>query len=155
MKKDKPAKNPTNKKAGRGIANEAFVARKHPNFSSENQPANPGRPVGSTSLKALLQKVIDGKITLKNKNGEITFQGERKEAMSLAIAAQAIKGNVKAYAEICDRLEGKAQQNVKLSGDPVDPIIIQERKQIENLPPETVALLLKTLYPDNDGNNKT
>jgi hypothetical protein len=44
------------------------------------------------------------------------------EQMDLALIIKARKGDVQAYREILDRLEGKAKQNVELSSDPEKPV---------------------------------
>lgn len=82
------------------------------------QSGNPkGKPKGvehsSTRLKRLLE------LTQKMKN-PVTGQDEDftvAEQMDLALINKARKGDVLAYREILDRLEGKAKQTVEQTGD--------------------------------------
>lgn len=81
-----------------------------------------GKPKGvehsSTRLKRLLE------LTQQMKN-PITGEVEGfsvAEQMDLALIAKARKGDVQAYREIFDRLEGKAQNNIQLSSDPDNPV---------------------------------
>lgn len=79
----------------------------------KGESGNPkGRPKGSLNSSTILNKFLS--IVKKNVKNPITQEKEDMsvaEIMNLAIIAKASKGDVRAYREILDRLEGKVQQN--------------------------------------------
>ena len=82
-------------------------------FSSEYQPKKNGRPKGSLSAKTILNKFLA--LVEKGVKNPVTGEFEDMtvaEVMSLSIINKARKGDLQAYKEILDRLEGKAQQNI-------------------------------------------
>jgi hypothetical protein len=86
-------------------------------FSSTYQPKKNGRPKGSLNSKTILNKFLALEQQVKN---PITGEFEKMsvyELMSLSIIAKARKGDLQAYKEILDRLEGKAQQKIDHTTD--------------------------------------
>jgi len=102
---------------------QAFIDNRHPNFTSENQPANPGRPKGSQSLKDLLRWALEETIDIKDKKGKIIRKTTVKEAIMMALCNKAMNGKVDAVKEVFDRIEGKAPQNLHLTGNVEVPVI--------------------------------
>ena len=84
----------------------------------KGETRNPnGRPKGSLNSKTILNKFLALEQQVKN---PITGEFENMsvyELMSLAIIAKARKGDLQAYKEILDRLEGKAQQKIDHTTD--------------------------------------
>lgn len=89
--------------------------------SKGDPPLNPtGRPEGSTSLKAIADKILDKEITVKEAEGIFTKM-TRREAMLLRIIEDALNDedpNVRHRASgmVMDRTEGKAAQPVEHTG---------------------------------------
>jgi hypothetical protein len=129
----KPVIKPVKKKK----APKNFLAKKHPNFSSTCQPKNiPGRPPGSHSISDVIRKVFAGMVALKDKDGNV-INITKEELCVLKVVERIItKGDAVAFDKIIDRVEGKAQQNISLSGNVSVPVvssdemikIIEERK---------------------------
>jgi hypothetical protein len=72
-----------------------------------------GRPKGSISSKTILNRFLS--LVEKGVKNPVTGEFEDMtvaEVMNLSIIAKARKGDLSAYREVLDRLEGKAQQNI-------------------------------------------
>ena len=96
---------------------------KETQFSSENQPENNGRPKGSPNLKTLIAKVWNEEITDDNGNPQL------RALLSIkALAEKAEKGDVPAFKELADRLEGKALQKNEHTGEMGFSLFIQNVK---------------------------
>lgn len=84
----------------------------------KGETRNPnGRPKGSLNSKTILNKFLSLQEKFKN---PVTGEFEKMsvyEVMSLSIIAKARKGDLNAYKEILDRLEGKAQQKIDHTTD--------------------------------------
>ena len=83
-------------------------------FSSENQPKN--RRKGE-SVKTLLKRLLDTEI---NRFNPLTLEQENmtaNEAIAYSLINEAATGDVQAAKEIFDRIEGKAQTNIKMDAD--------------------------------------
>lgn len=98
---------------GEDIAKDGFNTRWKP-----GQSGNPaGKPKGtehsSTRLKRLLEAVGKMKNPLTKREEEFTGL----EMMDAAIIARAMKGDVAAYREILDRLEGKVPAKTEVIGN--------------------------------------
>lgn len=94
-----------------------------PHKFKPGQSGNPsGKPKGvehsSTRLKRLLEFVQKAENPFTGKDEEFTVA----EKMDLAMILKAQAGDVAAYREIIDRLEGKAKQPVEHSGNPNSPV---------------------------------
>lgn len=80
----------------------------------KGQSGNPkGRPKGAISSKTILNKFLS--LVEKGVKNPVTGEFEDMtvaEVMNLSIIAKARKGNLSAYREVLDRLEGKPQQNI-------------------------------------------
>lgn len=84
------------------------------------QPGQSGNPAGmkpgtqhsSTRLRRLLDAVQKAKNPVTKEMEEFTTL----ELMDAALIARAMKGDVAAYRELLDRLEGKVPQKTELSG---------------------------------------
>jgi len=85
---------------------------KETQFSKENQPEKNGRPKGSLSAKTILNKFLSLEQEYENPVTGVFENMSVYEMMSLSIIAKAKDGDLQAYKEILDRLEGKAQQNI-------------------------------------------
>lgn len=70
-----------------------------------------GRPKGSKDLTVILEKLLNKEIEVANSEGEIVRK-KPKELIAMALINQAAKGDVKAIAQIFDRIEGKATQPI-------------------------------------------
>ena len=84
------------------------------NPSEKGDAAKPGagRPVGSISAKTRLKKLLASSIKRKN---ELTGSEEKKtigDFLDIALVVKALGGDVAAYREITDRVDGKVDQKV-------------------------------------------
>lgn len=87
-------------------------------FSSENQPAyNPGRPKGTLNSSTILKRFLDTERDIVNPLTNETENLTVAEEMALQQIKSALKGDLNAYREILDRIEGKsiARTEVKAS----------------------------------------
>lgn len=94
------------------------------NLSKPGYTNNPnGKPKEHNSWAGILRRIGDShkvSVTLTNAEGkEQTFhakakEGTIKEAASALLWASALKGNLKAFEMIMERIEGKVAQSVKL-----------------------------------------
>lgn len=98
---------------------------------SKGQSGNPqGRPAGTENSRTRLKRLLSYEIqTINELTGEIENLSA-VELMDIAIIQKALTGDVKAYAEILNRMEGK----------PTEMQAIQEQKQI----------LVVFKHPNND-----
>jgi hypothetical protein len=84
----------------------------------KGQSGNPkGKPKGVEHSKTRLIRLLQ--IVQKKKNA-ITGESEEfsvAEQMDMALILKALKGDIKAYAEILDRIEGKATQHIENKND--------------------------------------
>jgi len=86
-------------------------------FSSERQPEKNGRPKGSRSMSTILKELLEAKIETIDENGQKT-KVEARELMMRKLIKFALDNNLKpeinlkAMAEIYDRQEGKAAQQI-------------------------------------------
>lgn len=85
-------------------------------FSSTNQPESNGRPKGSKNFKSILNKVLDGVMTIQEAGEAKQMTKRELLAMELAIIALDRKAKknerLKAIDMILDRLEGKPSYSV-------------------------------------------
>lgn len=99
----------------------------------KGQSGNPsGRPAGTENSSTRLKRLLSCEIQALN---ELTGQTESLtplELMDIAMIQKALAGDVKAYAEILNRMEGK----------PTERQDIQEAKQI--------VVLFQEIEPNND-----
>ena len=97
------------------------------------QSGNPaGRPKGIPNAKTRYQRILNLIEKVKNPvTGEIE-EFTVAEIMDMKIMQKARSGDIKAYKEILDRLEGKAQQAVDLTtgGDKIEPIVIYRPEKL-------------------------
>ena len=90
------------------------------NLGQKFQPGQSGNPAGkprgtqhsSTRLRRLLEAVQKAKNPVTKQEEEFTTL----EMMDAAMISRAMKGDVSAYRELLDRLEGKVPQAVKHEG---------------------------------------
>lgn len=111
-------------------------------FSSENQPSNPGRKGKSTTeyLRELGDaSAIEFEIKIhgsagrpKVKKGKVTSATTMNQLLATLLWADALQGNDKARKEILDRIEGKSKQTVDLNANVTSDIGLMDDKQMEN-----------------------
>lgn len=105
----------------------------------KGESGNPnGRPKGALNTKTILNKFLS--LVKEDVKNPITKERENMtvaEIMNLSIIAKAIKGDIKAYREILDRLEGKVQQKIdhttggeKISGVDYSKLSLETLKEI-------------------------
>jgi hypothetical protein len=105
----------------------------------KGQSGNPkGRPKGAISSKTILSRFLS--LVEKGVKNPVTGEFEDMtvaEVMNLSIIAKARKGDLSAYREILDRLEGKAQQSIdhttggeKISGVDYTKLSLETLKEI-------------------------
>lgn len=74
------------------------------------QSGNPaGKPKGTKHFSTLLMKVLKEQIELKGV-GKVSLD----EAMSMAIARKAVRGDVRAFEAITDRVDGRPAQSMEV-----------------------------------------
>lgn len=85
-----------------------------------------GRPKGLPNSKTVLRRLLALTESTKNPvTGEMEEMSQL-EIITLKQLANARKGDLKAYREMLDRLEGKAQQSVDMTtqGEKIEPLQI-------------------------------
>jgi hypothetical protein len=89
---------------------QVLQAGKHTRFTAEIQPKNrgrkPGVPNASTRLRQFLELTHDAKNPITGMTEELSVA----EQMDLKQIAKALDGDLAAYREIMDRLEGRPKQ---------------------------------------------
>ena len=106
----------------------------------KGETRNPnGRPKGSLNSKTILNKFLALEEKFKNPVTGAIENMSVYEVMSLSIIAKARKGDLQAYKEILDRLEGKAQQNIDhtTGGDKISSKIEVEIMRSNENPSDT------------------
>lgn len=94
--------------------------------AKKGEVRNPkGRPPGIPNAKTRYKRLLE--LTSKKANpvtGEIE-EFTQLELMDMAVFNKALKGNLNAYREIMDRLEGRPGQEVdmKVTASPIDEIL--------------------------------
>lgn len=81
-------------------------------FTSEYQPEKNGRHKGVPNTKTRLLRFLN---LVQQKKNPVTGEMEEftvAEQMDMAVIAKALRGDLKAYTELLDRMEGKARQSV-------------------------------------------
>ena len=84
----------------------------------KGKPGGPGRPKGVPNSKTRLLRLLE---LVQIKNNPITGEKEEfsvAEQLDLVVLQKAFKGDLRAYQELMDRLEGRAKQSteVEISG---------------------------------------
>ena len=81
-----------------------------------------GRPKGIPNAKTRYQRILTLITQMPNPVTGDLEDFTQIELMDMKVMQQALKGDLKAYQEVMDRLEGRAQQKVKMDvgRDPVD-----------------------------------
>ena len=95
----------------------------------KGQSGNPkGRPKGVPNTKTRLLRILE---LVQKKKNPVNGKEENfsiAEQMDMAVIAKALKGDIAAYREIFDRLEGKANQQIDVTtaGKPMSapPLIV-------------------------------
>lgn len=79
-----------------------------------------GRPKGVRSISAVLKEYLEKEVDFKHPLTHTKVKGSAIELMAMAMIKNAILGDVKAFKEIADRLEGKAAQQIQISNEEHD-----------------------------------
>lgn len=74
-----------------------------------------GRPKGIPTARVRYQRLLDLMQTVENPITGVEEEFTTLEVMDMKIFAKALKGDIQAYKEIMDRLEGKAQQSMDIT----------------------------------------
>lgn len=91
-----------------------------------------GKPKGTRHFTTLFKDMLQEKIKMKD-GTEMTML----RAMGLAMARSAIKGNVKAFEQVADRLDGKAVQAIEHTiTEPPIPILPIKNRSVKITPNE-------------------
>jgi len=80
----------------------------------KGKPGGPGRPKGVPNSKTRLLRLLE---LVQTKTNPITGDKEEftvAEQLDMVLINKAIKGDIRAYQEVMDRLEGKAKQSTEL-----------------------------------------
>jgi hypothetical protein len=93
--------------------------------AKKGEVRNPkGRPKGLPNARTRYKRLLELVTTKTNPvTGELE-EFTQLELMDIAVFNKALKGDLNAYKEILDRLEGKAQQSIDMS------LAVDPRKQI-------------------------
>lgn len=94
-------------------------------FKKGHKPSpNAGRPAGSPTLSATIQRLLDREITTVDIFDENKGKCRMpvRDRMGMAIIAKALSGDIPAVREILDRLEGKTTTKVEVTGKDGQPI---------------------------------
>jgi len=82
----------------------------------KGETLNPnGRPKGVRNLSTVLREMLLTEVTTIDQEGNKTVE-EFQDTIIRKLLTEANKGNIQAIKEVFDRIEGKAKQDVKLSG---------------------------------------
>lgn len=121
--------------SNRGITGEAGVATQF----KKGESGNPnGRPVGSVSVKAELQKLVN--IILKGEFNHLSGETEdmpvgRKVALNLLDKALA-DADLNAIGKVLEHLDGKPAQAINLGGQEDNPVQVESKLQVELVRPK-------------------
>lgn len=100
----------------------------------KGESGNPaGRPPGVPNTKTRLQRILN---LTQVKYNPITEQDEEftiAEQMDIAMIKKALEGDIQAYKELVDRLEGKANQQTEVNLKTDSPISTLTAEQIKAL----------------------
>lgn len=114
------------------------------------QSGNPsGRPRGTENSATRLRRLLDAVQTARHPVTKEMEDFTTLELMDAALIARAMKGDVVAYREVLDRLEGKVPQALKHEGmmqfQTVSASALSEKDEA------ALAALLQKLSPGNAG----
>jgi hypothetical protein len=127
------------------MANKNAIPPEHGKFKPGESGNPKGRPEGSTSLKAIADKILDKEITVEEAEGIFTKM-TRREAMLLRIIEDAVNDEdpnvrLKAAGMVMDRTEGKAPNTTEHTGKDGSPIEV--KVSTDTLTIEEKRLLVK------------
>lgn len=107
-----------------GNPNIAEVGKKTRFEKGHRRTPNAGRPPGSPSITATLQRLLEREIDtvdlLDKDKGKCRIPV--RERLGMAIIAKALNGDIPAIREILDRIEGKATAKIEVTGKDGEPI---------------------------------
>ena len=86
-------------------------------FSSENQPKNRGRKKGAISLTAQLKKMLKKSLKHYDPLDKSDKEDIIKNHLINILLAKGLSGEDRALKEILDRIDGKAKENITLTGN--------------------------------------
>lgn len=86
-------------------------------FTSENQPAGRGRPVGSKSRSTVLKKWLLAELDIVNPITKDKQRGTVEDEVMLALVTKARRGDVTAIKEILDTMYGRVKEQQEITGD--------------------------------------
>lgn len=96
------------------------------------QSGNPyGRPKGALNSRTLLKKWLGVKMKSKDPITKKDINVTAEEAIVMAAIGQAMKGNIHAFNSIFDRVEGKVNQRIEMTGEDGGPIVTETNNNID------------------------
>jgi len=107
-------------KKGGKIGNPNITNIGHETRFKKGQPASPnaGRPIGSPTLSATLQRLLDREINTVDilDENKTKCRMAVRDRIGMAVIAKSLSGDIPAVREILDRLEGKTATKVEVTG---------------------------------------
>jgi hypothetical protein len=113
--------------------NRESVGYKNPPKSTQFKPGQSGNPTGRPKRK-YLSEVYAELLEHENEDGE-----DMATVIARKVLDDALDGDLNAIKEITDRVEGKPRQTNVLSGDPDNPLRIQQAHDLTKLSDEELA----------------
>lgn len=102
-------------------------------FKKGHKPSpNAGRPLGSPTLSATLQRLLDREINTVDilDENKTKCRMAVRDRIGMAVMAKALSGDIPAVREILDRLEGKTTTKVEVTGKDGEPLKTEQSVSI-------------------------
>ena len=91
-----------------------------------------GRPKGRVSLSKILADLLERKINIIDPMTKKAGRKKLSEIINLRLMEKALKGDLKAIAEIWDRMEGKANQMIQHETQEMSRIVIVQNDKTKS-----------------------
>ena len=96
------------------------------------QSGNPaGKPKGAKHFATLFKELLQEQVDILDKSTGKKQRMTMLKAMALSMAQQAMRGNVKAFSAVADRLDGKPQNYLDITSDGESFINPDNKKKID------------------------